>query len=103
MTGELCSQPPLGVAETRLPNLSATSRWQVSPSPSSGEDTSADLASGSPAPWPWWPSRRAAGAGPPRAKPASANSGSRGSAPPGAPGMNSPELSWPTSFLRSAA
>ena len=33
MTGELCSQPPLGVAETRLPNRSATSRWQVSPGP----------------------------------------------------------------------
>ena len=30
-TGELCSQPPLGVAETRLPHRSATSRWQVSP------------------------------------------------------------------------
>src|SRR5260221_338015 len=33
-TGELCSQPPLGVAETRFPNRSATSRWQVSPGPS---------------------------------------------------------------------
>ena len=31
MTGELCSQPPLGVADTRLPCRSATSRWQVSP------------------------------------------------------------------------
>ena len=29
--GEPCSQPPLGVAETRLPWRSATSRWQVSP------------------------------------------------------------------------
>ena len=27
ITGELCSQPPLGVAETRLPKRSATSRW----------------------------------------------------------------------------
>ena len=33
MTGEDCSQPPLGVAETMLPNRSATSRWQVSPGP----------------------------------------------------------------------
>ena len=31
MTGELCSQPPLGVAETMLPQRSTTSRWQVSP------------------------------------------------------------------------
>ena len=31
MTGEDCSQPPLGVADTMLPNRSATSRWQVSP------------------------------------------------------------------------
>ena len=31
MTGELCSQPPLGVAENRLPKRSATSRWTVSP------------------------------------------------------------------------
>jgi len=26
MTGELCNQPPLGVADTILPNLSMTSR-----------------------------------------------------------------------------
>ena len=32
IAGELCSQPPLGVAETRLPWRSATSTWQVSPS-----------------------------------------------------------------------
>ena len=32
-TGELESQPPLGVAETRFPNRSATSTWQVSPVP----------------------------------------------------------------------
>ena len=31
IAGELCSQPPLGVAETRLPKRSATSRWHVSP------------------------------------------------------------------------
>ncbi len=31
ITGELWSQPPLGVAETRLPKRSATSRWTVSP------------------------------------------------------------------------
>ncbi len=31
IAGELCSQPPDGVAETRLPQRSATSRWQVSP------------------------------------------------------------------------
>ena len=31
IAGELCSQPPLGVADTRLPKRSATSRWQVSP------------------------------------------------------------------------
>src|SRR6516225_900946 len=31
MIGEDCSQPPLGVADTMLPNRSATSRWQVSP------------------------------------------------------------------------
>ena len=30
-TGELCSQPPLGVAATRLPCRSTTSTWQVSP------------------------------------------------------------------------
>ena len=31
MAGELCNQPPLGVADTILPNLSMTSRWTVSP------------------------------------------------------------------------
>ena len=31
MTGEPCSQPPLGVAETMLPKRSTTSTWQVSP------------------------------------------------------------------------
>src|SRR5437762_2067743 len=31
ITGELCSQPPEGVAENRFPNRSATSRWTVSP------------------------------------------------------------------------
>ena len=31
IAGELWSQPPLGVAETRLPKRSVTSRWQVSP------------------------------------------------------------------------
>ena len=31
MVGELCSQPPLGVAATMLPYRSTTSRWQVSP------------------------------------------------------------------------
>ena len=31
MVGELCSQPPLGVAERRFPKRSATSRWTVSP------------------------------------------------------------------------
>ena len=31
MTGELCSQPPDGVAETMLPQRSTTSTWQVSP------------------------------------------------------------------------
>ena len=31
IVGELCSQPPLGVAETRLPQRSTTSMWQVSP------------------------------------------------------------------------
>ena len=31
IVGELCSQPPLGVAESRFPNRSATSRWTVSP------------------------------------------------------------------------
>src|SRR5665213_3692767 len=32
MVGELCNQPPLGVAEIIRPALSTTSRWQVSPS-----------------------------------------------------------------------
>ena len=31
MVGELCSQPPLGVAEIMLPHRSTTSTWQVSP------------------------------------------------------------------------
>ena len=31
MIGELCSQPPDGVAETMLPQRSMTSIWQVSP------------------------------------------------------------------------
>jgi hypothetical protein len=31
MVGELCSQPPEGVAETMLPQRSTTSTWQVSP------------------------------------------------------------------------
>ena len=31
IAGELCSQPPDGVAETILPHLSITSMWQVSP------------------------------------------------------------------------
>ena len=41
IAGELCSQPPLGVAETRLPWRSATSTWQVSPVRSAGAATSA--------------------------------------------------------------
>ena len=32
MTGDDCSQPPLGVAENRLPSASMTSTWVVSPS-----------------------------------------------------------------------
>ena len=57
MTGELCSQPPLGVAETMLPNRSATSRWQVSPGPSS-----APAAVGRRLPAaPGWPARRVRG------------------------------------------
>ena len=31
IVGELCSQPPLGVAEIMLPQRSTTSMWQVSP------------------------------------------------------------------------
>jgi hypothetical protein len=31
MAGELCSQPPLGVALIALPQRSMTSTWQVSP------------------------------------------------------------------------
>ena len=31
IVGELCSQPPLGVAEMTMPCRSTTSRWQVSP------------------------------------------------------------------------
>ena len=31
IVGELCSQPPLGVAESMFPNRSATSTWTVSP------------------------------------------------------------------------
>ena len=38
MTGELCSQPPLGVAEIRFPKRSAMSRWTV-PRPGSPEPT----------------------------------------------------------------
>src|SRR5487761_1158849 len=38
MTGELCSQPPLGVAATRFPNRSATSRWQATTLDMSGVD-----------------------------------------------------------------
>ena len=44
ITGELCSQPPLGVAETMLPQRSTTSRWTVSPrvgSPAPGVDRGA--------------------------------------------------------------
>ena len=35
ITGELCSQPPLGVAESMFPKRSTTSRWTVSPRVSS--------------------------------------------------------------------
>ena len=47
MTGEDCSQPPLGVAVTTLPHRSATSRWQVSPRLACG-CAWADRPSGSP-------------------------------------------------------
>ena len=62
MTGELCSQPPLGVAETMLPKRSTTSTWQVSPR-AVGSRRLADAGLG----------RRAQG-----------GRGSRGSRPPGA-------------------
>ncbi len=75
IAGELCSQPPLGVAETRLPWRSATSRWQVSPSV------------GSPI-----PTSPAAAAAP----------GGRGIAP-SSPGRSSPEACGPTSVRRSRA
>ena len=39
IAGEDCSQPPLGVALTRLPKRSATSRWQVSPRVGSASPT----------------------------------------------------------------
>ena len=45
ITGELCSQPPLGVAETMLPQRSMMSRWQVSPA-----TTPSSLVVGSPMP-----------------------------------------------------
>jgi polyphosphate kinase 1 len=51
MTGELCSQPPLGVAETMLPQRSMMSRWQVSPA-----TTPNSLTVGSPTPPPSVPS-----------------------------------------------
>jgi hypothetical protein len=46
MTGELCSQPPLGVAETMLPQRSTTSTWQVSPTPPLAQTELALTASG---------------------------------------------------------
>ncbi len=106
MTGELCSQPPLGVADTRLPNRSATSRWQVSPGPSSGAAmpplVPALTAVGSPVParsrLVAAPGEEAAGA-----KAASAKPGSRGATPSGAPGRSAPEACSPTSALRAAA
>ena len=64
-TGELCSQPPLGVAATRLPCRSTTSTWQVSPKV------------GSPDP----PARRASSAAWPRPGP-----GQAGGAPGRRPG-----------------
>ena len=45
ITGELCSQPPLGVAESMLPQRSTTSRCTVSPrvgSPAPGSDRRPD-------------------------------------------------------------
>ena len=39
MVGELYSQPPLGVAEMRLPQRSTTSMWQVSPPDWPSQDT----------------------------------------------------------------
>ena len=77
-TAAPCSQPPLGVAETRLPWRSATSRWQVSPArPSVGSFVAP------PAP--------------------EASGGMTGSRPSGAPGRSSSEARSPTSARRSSA
>src|SRR5262249_29708533 len=94
MTGELCSQPPLGVAETMLPNRSGTSRWQVSPGPNSGAEIAEFSTVGSPVP------ALDISVTP---KPASANSGSRGAIPSGDPGSSSPEAHSPTSLRRASA
>ena len=89
--GELCSQPPLGVAETRLPQRSTTSMWQVSPRvvPSrctvgSPVVTSAVRPVASPA-------RRAC-----------TWRDNRGSRPPGRPGRTPASAVSPTSAARSA-
>ena len=85
MTGELCSQPPLGVADTRLPYRSATSTWHVSPlTRPSGRTV------GSPKPSP-------SGAEAPKAV-----VGSTGPRPVGLPGRRSRLASAPTSARRAA-
>ena len=83
MTGALCSQPPLGVAETRLPWRSATSRWQVSPRVSCASASVGSLPAASAAAW--------------------ESGGIRGARPPGEPGRSSVEAASPTSARRSSA
>ena len=110
MTGELCSQPPLGVADTMFPNRSATSRWQVSPrdgrtsarvpcpvTSQAGRAAAPDSSAvGSAAATP-------AGAAPSgtRTSPV-AYPGSRGCAPPGWPGRRSGDAEGPTRDLRAS-
>jgi hypothetical protein len=90
IAGELCSQPPLGVAETMLPQRSTTSTWHVSPrvTPSGATVGSPVVGSGGAAALRAWSITYA---------------GSCGSRPSGRPGRTSREACSPTSAARSAA
>ena len=90
-TGELCSQPPDGVAETRLPQRSTTSTWQVSPRvvPLRVDRGLTDA--------------RRRGRGGAGRRPAVTKAGSRGGRPPGEPGRRAVLAVSPMSARRSAA
>src|SRR5579885_3321206 len=101
ITGELWSQPPLGVAATALPQRSITSTWQVSPAVARRARLRATV--GSPT-----PSRAVVGSPAPAVAPVPAprwvtRRGSLGASPPGAPGRSSIDAFLPMRVRRPAA